>query len=101
MSGLLAFWHSIDWAAAWAALVVLNTVLLPWLWVRNMALPDMLIRLSHEEKEWLDQHPNCFKGKFKRFDTLPTYGRILLTLWKPLKEFEAELKPIEEYYKEN
>jgi hypothetical protein len=100
MTGILAFIQGIDWAAALLTLILISGGLCPWLMLRNMVIPDMLIRIVHEEGAWLDQHHEYQAKTFKRYDAMPSYGRILFSLWKPVKQFEAELKPVAEYYKE-
>jgi len=97
---MLSAIHSVDWTAALLALAAVSGCTTPWLMLRNIALPELLTRVVHEEKEWLDQHPAKWDGHFYRYESLPSYGRMLLSLWKPVKEFEAELKPVAEYYKE-
>ena len=84
MTWLLIFVQGIDWAAVRLTLALSTGGLCPWLLLRNLELPELLIRVVHEEKEWLDQHPKCWKGQFRRYDAMPSYHRMLLSLWKPI-----------------
>jgi hypothetical protein len=99
MTNIPAFFAGVDWSAVALAVIILNAAILPWLWARNEALPDLCCRVADEEKAWLDEHTEYWDGHFKRYESLPSYGRMLFSLWKPIKEFETDLKPVAEYYK--
>jgi hypothetical protein len=70
---------------------------------RNSQVRDLRIKLLDEEAEWGIAQIRLGKlhtEKFKRYESLPSYNRMLYSIWVLVSKYEKDLKPIEEYYKE-
>jgi len=71
-----------------------------YIFVRSEYVYRFRRRMSREEAQWLANHPDSSKGSgFGRYDSLPSYDRMMVEFWKPLSYYERDLKSIWEYHK--
>jgi len=67
---------------------------------RNFRVHEFRMRLLAEEDKFIRGDVNQrWKGKFIRFESLPSYDSMLLHFWKPLSSYEREF-PLNKFYKE-
>ena len=81
--------------AIWCTLCVLFFVLML---IRANIVGRFRVKMLDEESEWLREDVNRWKGRFLRYESLPSYTRIMLMIWKPIHQFEKELGSVEEFY---
>ena len=75
-------------------LVVLLMVLALCFWELRRNTQVLKFRLRLLDEEFVSGKGRRYGG-FKRFDSLPSYNRMLLEFWKPLSSYE---KPLSDYY---
>lgn len=73
--------------------------------VRNNQVYKLRTKMLDEESVWIRQHIIDFANKkytdmYLRIESLPSYERMVYSLWKPVSQFEKEAGDIEHYYKE-
>ena len=78
----------------------LATILLIYLIFRTNDAHKFRMKLLDEECEWTNANIQLWAKKmtFGRFDSLPSFNRMVLVFWVPLSHYKRNLKPIEEYY---
>ncbi len=64
---------------------------------RNKEVCDFRRRMLYEESAFLQKQISEHKGydRFRRFDDLPSYNRMVVEFWKPIVSYE---KPLNDYY---
>ena len=85
-----------------AAITVLTLalLLLALISIRNVRVYKLRTRLLREELAWLSTHTHPSGKSFARYESLPSYCTMVLSIWKPLRAYEEALKPLESYYSE-
>jgi len=71
-----------------------------YMMARNTQVYRLRIKLLDEEWRWLDNNPTTRFVGFRRYDSLPSYDKMLTLFWKRVSSFEKALKPIESYYQD-
>jgi hypothetical protein len=67
--------------------------------VRNQLVHALYIRLINEEYKFMVEHADFMianKKEWLRKNSLPSYSKMLLSIWIPLRQYE---RPLTDFYK--
>ena len=74
-------------------------ILVIWLMIRNKLVHSFYIRLITEEYDFMVSHASYMvenNVEWLRRNSLPSYNKMLLSIWMPLRKYE---KPLSDFYK--